>query len=411
MFTSHCEHCQSRNEVPQHYRGKDVKCCQCGHDFVALPDDERPFKFGCPLCEGPIEATPEHVGASVTCPHCDQVFTVPDPHSPPPKPPPTPEGSPVVPHEAQSYVDDVSRVSAPKKSSRLSPIGIGILAVAVLGGGLIYLNHKSGGNLSVGSILQTTKEIVEIGYVADRSYSSEIRAVLSQQSLGDIGTDSAIQQCANGAFRLGEMTAIIARQLDKDGSSRTAISAVLSARSLNDISSKGAVQQAANGIYRCVDLLVIAAREADRDANSSASIRSIESDLSLKDISAGSAYQQIANGSFRMAELLALLCQITDKDGEFGGEVRSVISAMNISEISSRSAMHQSTNGLYSSCKLMAIFAKIMDRDSSNSSDIRSELSQLSLNDISTDSAYQQMANGFYRLTALAGLAADGLNP
>jgi len=74
--------------------------------------------------------------------------------------------------------------------------------------------------------------------------------------------------------------------------------------------------------------------------------------------------------------------------------------------------MQQSAIGLYASCQLMAIFAEIVDRKGVNGCNIiSSEMNSLKLNSISADSAFQQRANGVYRLTKLAGIAANGINP
>jgi len=299
-----------------------------------------------------------------------------------------------------------------KSASPLMIAGV-ILLLACIGGSLalILINRQTGGEMTVNSLVQTTQELMEQGFVADRSYAAEIETVLSEKTLGDIRAKSSIQQCANGAFRLSDMLAILAQQLDKDGSSSVEIKSVLANRSLNNLSSKGAIQQAANGIYRCVDLLGIVVNEADRQAGDTEGVREILADMRLNDISADSAYQQVANGSFRMAEMLELLCRVTDRKGEHAQEVREIMSEMRLDDIRSRTAMQQSANGLYASCQLMAIFAELVDRRGEHGEAIAAEMRQLDLNDITADTAFQQMANGFYRLTNLAGMAARGIDP
>ena len=38
-------------EVPDPYRGKNIRCSTCQAEFPAFRPDERPFPFDCPECE------------------------------------------------------------------------------------------------------------------------------------------------------------------------------------------------------------------------------------------------------------------------------------------------------------------------------------------------------------------------
>lgn len=249
-------------------------------------------------------------------------------------------------------------------------------------------------------------------YTANRSYESEIDLVLQNMRSGDTNANSALQQCANGAYRLFEMLSIIAGQLDIDDNSQGEILTLGSMMSTNNSRAKSAPQQTVNGIYRSVEALVIAAKEVDSNSNFSADIGRISFALTTSNELAKSAEQQNANGSYRLAEMLEILCKITDKKNEFTSEISQIGLEMSLGDSSTKSAMQQSANGLYASCRLMAIFAKIVDPKSKYRAEIDQELSNIKFNTtVSSETAYQQMATCFYGLTRLAALAARGLNP
>jgi hypothetical protein len=246
-------------------------------------------------------------------------------------------------------------------------------------------------------------------YKARRSYDAEIADVFSKKALNDTSSKSAAQQFANGSYRLADMLAIIASQLDTKNNYASIIQSVISRQLANDVSATTALQQAANGSYRCVELLAIIVQEADRKGDYRTQIQSVLFRMAVDDTKTESAYQQIANGTCRMAEMLAMACKATDSKNSFGSEINNAISGMSIN--SSQTAMQESVVGLYASSRLMALFATLMDRHHIYADGISSQLRQLSLSDTTADTVYQQMAIGYYRLTDLAGYAAKALNP
>jgi predicted RNA-binding Zn-ribbon protein involved in translation (DUF1610 family) len=377
-------------------------------------ENERLMEFACPSCGGHVQAESGHAGATVECPHCGKPMMLPDARET------------ETPPESQSRsAGSGTAGTAPKKSKirGLAAMVAGLLVLGLCAAGvtLLFLDHhghkkrkhfSSGGSAGT-SFLENLgiAKPAERGFVARRSYAAEISGVLSDMSVNDVGTDSAIQQCANGAYRLCNMLEIIAHQLDRDGSSSTEISAVMTSLKVSDISADSAVQQTANGTYRCVDLLAIIAIEVDRDGDHATEIAAIKLAKSLGDDSANSAFQQVENGAMRIAELLALVCRIADKKGEHESRISSILSNMEVSGIGNKTAMQQTATGLYASCRLMAVLGRIVDRNGGNSSEISSRLSSMETSDTLSDTVFQQMANGYYSLTRLAGLVAEGLNP
>lgn len=344
-------------------------------------------------------------GRQGPCPSCQLLLTIPENRS-------------FIKPSAAQYTEQKSPAAA---TAREAPIGsgktraligslllLGILAIALWA---FYTDRITTADLSSGFLNQIVERVVDNGYIAQTNHETEISSVLSQKDIADVGSRTVFQQFANGSYRLADMLAIIARQLDTRGSNSSAIASILSQKALNDISTEDAIQQGANGTYRCVELLALVAREADRKNNYSSEIQSVLSQMRLNDISAKSAHQQIANGTYRMAEMLAIACKAADRNNRFNSEISSALSQMTVAEISSRTAPQQAANGLFTSARLMAIFAQLMDRKGNYAVSISGEITQMSLNDISSETAFQQMANAFYRLTDIAGYAAKGLNP
>lgn len=81
MFLTSCTHCGASMEVPDPYRGKNIRCSTCQAEFPAFRPDERPFSFDCPECEGSIEAEPSMSGQAAPCPHCRNSIVIPHPAS------------------------------------------------------------------------------------------------------------------------------------------------------------------------------------------------------------------------------------------------------------------------------------------------------------------------------------------
>ena len=94
---------------------------------------------------------------------------------------------------------------------------------------------------------------------AASSYSDLISGVLDDMSSNNEACSGAPQQSANGSYRLVEMLAIIAYELDSSGKYSDLISGVLDDMSTNNKACTGAPQQLANGLYRCVEMAAIVA--------------------------------------------------------------------------------------------------------------------------------------------------------
>ena len=94
---------------------------------------------------------------------------------------------------------------------------------------------------------------------AASSYSDLISGVLDDMSSNNESCSGAPQQEANGAYRMVEMLAIIALELDSSGSYSDTISGVLDDMSTNNSYCSGAPQQLANGLYRSVEMAAIVA--------------------------------------------------------------------------------------------------------------------------------------------------------
>ena len=96
--------------------------------------------------------------------------------------------------------------------------------------------------LSLSILLSTA-----VSAAAASNYSDLISGVLDDMSSNNSYCSGAPQQTANGAYRAVEMLAIIAYELDSNGSKASVISGVLEEMSSNNNYCSGAPQQEANG--------------------------------------------------------------------------------------------------------------------------------------------------------------------
>ena len=129
MFLTSCTHCGASMEVPDPYRGKNIRCSTCQAEFPAFRPDERPFPFDCPECEGSIEAEPSMSGHSAPCPHCQTTIVIPHPpsklpiHSPPAPDSIPPPPKPSAPSRNASFLylcRDGNNVEGPIPTERVS---------------------------------------------------------------------------------------------------------------------------------------------------------------------------------------------------------------------------------------------------------------------------------------------------
>ncbi len=126
MFLTSCTHCGASMEVPDPYRGKNIRCSTCQAEFPAFRPDERPFSFDCPECEGSIEAEPSMSGQAAPCPHCRNSIVIPHPasklpiHAPPASVPPPPKASAPSRNASLLYIcRDGKNVEGPMPADRL----------------------------------------------------------------------------------------------------------------------------------------------------------------------------------------------------------------------------------------------------------------------------------------------------
>ena len=94
--------------------------------------------------------------------------------------------------------------------------------------------------------------IIAMELDTDGTYSDLILASLDDLSTNNDACNGAPQQLANGLYRLSELSSIVALELDVIATSLDTLSA-------NDNTCTGAPQQAVNGAYRCVERMALKA--------------------------------------------------------------------------------------------------------------------------------------------------------
>lgn len=427
MFTTHCDQCHAANQVPPAYRGTMVQCQSCFGRFMALSQEERPFKFPCPSCHEKLEALFGHIGLPVECPHCSRLILIPDPAqpaAPPPEirrepPPPSVDPPAAVPFAV------ADRPTADVPSGNSSTVITAVVCFLVLAIGFAWFLEKKGSSTGSGYDANSSVADRDVDFKSKQNYYSEIKLIREAFQTGDTAAKNAPQQWANAGYRLGDSLSVMARQLDEDGSSVQYIESLISYRNSIDNTTKTTFQQTANGIYRCVEFLVISVNEANNQISDYSQRNSNRTDIILIEakikvaasMASGedqTADEQIAQGTERMAELITVLARIIDT-------AKDDTAAISLYEADAKSGAdgdsptnyQKSVRSLYASCRLMSLIIKRLEgqNDSTTNAYVDAELDALNSGNQSAESVLQQIALGLNTLTRLTMAASQALNP
>lgn len=77
MVKISCPDCDTPNDIPQHYVGKDVRCRNCSSSFTASNASTDSIVFSCQSCGQSIEAPSDYSGQLADCPACGNAVEIP----------------------------------------------------------------------------------------------------------------------------------------------------------------------------------------------------------------------------------------------------------------------------------------------------------------------------------------------